>query len=143
MGSGMVTNNSLFRHSQAKRTRCISARLTLYIVILALAVSPVNGSILQDSRRTVAPNTTAGWTDNAVDAIQVAANRKLTPAVEASGIRGWWRNRQVTRAAARLGYDADKVRYVEEIGAIGSKHPLGGVRNKHTGEILIDKFAFD
>jgi hypothetical protein len=50
---------------------------------------------------------------------------------------------QVKNAASKMGYDPDLVRYVEEIGQIGSKHPLGGVRNKATGEILIDRFAFD
>jgi hypothetical protein len=59
MGSGMVTNNSLFRYSQAKRIRRISARLALLIVVLALAVYPVHGSILQNSRGTVAPNKVA------------------------------------------------------------------------------------
>lgn len=85
-----------------------------------------------------------GETDSFVAAHFDSAGQ-LQPLYDASGLQGWWRNLQVQRAAAQFGYDPNLVRYVDEIGQILGRNAraLGGLYNYETGEILIDRFAFD
>lgn len=82
---------------------------------------------------------------NAVDiqALQIDVSGRLVPSSEAYGLIGWWRNFKVKRAARLMGYDPRLVRYVNEIGAFGPRLPRGGVRNIRTGEILIERAAFE
>jgi hypothetical protein len=75
--------------------------------------------------------------------LDISDSGRLIPTHEASGIRGWWRNVKVKRIARRFGYNSENVRYVEEIGSLGNTLRRGGVRNKLTGEILIDSWAFN
>jgi YD repeat-containing protein len=80
----------------------------------------------------------------AVDALTVDANGMLSPTRAASGWRGWWRGFRVKWSAERMGYDPRLVNYVEEIGPTSSgTQPLGGVRHRVSGHILIEARAFD